>query len=270
MYIVQNIPHLTMKKRPVISASVALMSMMFGAVAGAFYDEMIALKRELQLYETAHASDFSDVLAQLDGITGSVFTDVNDRDWFQPYVTSLAEWNIVSGYKDAAGKSTGLFKPAASVTIAEALKMAMKAAKVDETTCTATPAHKTAVGHWAQMYVACGEKMGLRILKTETIDLNRLASRAEVVGIVFDTFGDKAPAMFSEFTDTAKSPYESDIAYANLLGIVSGDRKADGTARGTFRPGAAINRAEVTKVVYERLKIEARKELASQGTTPSL
>jgi|GEM_PF-729631 len=255
-----------MKKRPVMSASVALVSMMFGAVAGAFYDEMVSLKRELQLYESAHASDFGDVLSQLDEITGSVFTDVKDRDWFQPYVTSLAEWSIVSGYKDATGKSTGMFKPGNPVTIAEALKMAMKAAKVDETGCTAKPTHKEAIGHWAQMYVACGEKMGLRIFKPATVDLNRLATRAEVVAIVLDTFGDKVPAMFSDFTDTTKSPYESDIAYANVLGIVSGDKSTDGSSKGTFRPGAAINRAEVTKVVYQRLKIQAKKELASQGT----
>lgn len=255
-----------MKKRPVLSASVALISMMFGVVAGAFYDEMVTLKRELQLYESAHASDFGDVLSQLDEITGSVFTDVKDQDWFQPYVTSLAEWNIVSGYKDSKGKSTGMFKPANAVTIAEALKMAMKAAKIDESVCTTQPEHKEALNHWAQMYVSCGEKMGLRILKPSTVDINRLATRAEVVAIVLDTFGDKVPAMFSDFTDTKKSPYESDIAYANVLGIVSGDKNMDGSSKGTFRPGAAINRAEVTKVIYQRLKIEAKKSLASQGT----
>lgn len=233
------------------------------SVADAFYDEIMNLRKELQLYETAHASDFSDVLAELDEITGSVFTDVKNSDWFHPYVTSLAEWNIISGYKDTNGKTIGAFKAGNRVTVAEALKIAMKAAKVDESTCAKKPKHSEAIGHWAQAYVTCGENMGLRILKVNTININREATRAEVVGIVLDTFKDSAPAMFSTFRDTSSSAYESDIAYAALLGIVSGDKNKDGTLKNMFRPTASINRAEVSKIVYERLKVEARKELAT-------
>lgn len=254
----------TMKKSlSIISGALTLL--MFAGSTMAFYDEMVSLRSELKLYETAHASDFSDVINQLGEITGSVFTDVRDNDWFQPYVTSLAEWQVVSGYRGKDGKLTGEFKPGNSVTVAEALKMTMEAAKIDVKTCgTATPKHKQAVGHWATEYVTCGEKMDLRILTVDTIDLNRKATRAEVVGIVLDVFGDKAPSLLSTYHDVSRSAYESDIAYASTLGIVSGDKDASGKLTGTFRPSASINRAEVAKVVYERLKIEARRKLAEK------
>lgn len=246
----------------VSSGIIALLVFVGGAVA--FYDEMASLQAELKSYETAHASDFSDVINQLDEITGSVFTDVKNADWFQPYVAQLAEWQIVSGYRGKDGKLTGEFKPANSVTVAEALKMTMEAAKVNLAECSDTaPVHKDAVTHWAALYVRCGEQMKLRILETNVIDLNRKATRAEIVGMIFDVFGDAAPDLMSSYRDVARSPYERDIAYASVLGIVSGDKDASGALTGTFRPSMPINRAEVAKVVYERLKIEARR-LASK------
>jgi hypothetical protein len=163
-----------------------------------------------------------------------------------------------------------MFKPGNSVTIAEVLKMAMKAARIDESKCINKPTHKEVIGHWAQAYASCGEQMNIRIFQSDTVDMNRKATRAEVVGIIFDTFGDKVPRMYSKFKDTAKNPYESDVAYAELLGIVSGDKKPDGTAANTFRPYAVINRAEVTKIIYERLKIQAKKDLAARNTAPAI
>ncbi len=239
-------------------------------IARGFYDEVDALKKELAVYETAHATNFADVLQEMDQISGSVFTDVGSKDWFQPYVASLNEWSIVSGYKDASGKQTGTFKPSNHVTIAEALKMTLEAAKVDQRLCVGTPTHKEAVGHWAQMYVVCGEKLGMRVLKTDALDLNRTATRGEIVAMVDDAFGDKVPSLYSEFKDTTRTQYESDIAFATLRGIVSGDKDAAGNSLKTFRPNAAINRAEVSKIVYLRLKIEARKQLALKGATPAI
>jgi hypothetical protein len=91
----------------------------------AFFDEVVALKAELAAWEAVHAeANFDDILEQLDDIAGTVFGDVSDEAWYAPYVTSLAEWGIVSGYRDASGNTTGQFGPGNSVTVAEVLKMA--------------------------------------------------------------------------------------------------------------------------------------------------
>lgn len=254
----------TIRSSSLIGGLAALV--VFGGSAAAFYDEMASLQAELRLYEKAHASDFSDVINRLGEITGSVFTDVKKNDWFQPYVTSLAEWNVVSGYRGKDGKLTGEFRPGNSVTVAEALKMTMEAAKIDVTSCTGEPKHGSAKGHWALQYVLCGEKMDLRILTASSIDLNRKATRAEVVTMVFDVFEDTVPPMLSTFRDVTRSPYEYEIAYATAIDMVSGDRDASGALTGTFRPSMPINRAEVAKVIYQRLKIEARRTLAAKET----
>ncbi len=231
----------------------------------AFLDEVASLKSELQEWEVAHAADFSEVVTRLDELSGPVFRDVRGADWFNPYVSSLAEWGIVSGYRDTAGKSTGEFRPGNSVTIAEVLKMAMGAAQIRLEQCaTSAPRHAAAAKHWAVQYVACAEEMNVRLFRTGVnIKLDAPAKRAEVLAIVHDVFGDKVLPIYSSYMDTAGHPFEADIAYATLVGIVSGDTDANGNARGSFRPNDPINRAETSKVVYQKVKNKARQEIAA-------
>ncbi len=226
--------------------------------ANAFFDEIEELRSELQAWQTTHAADFTDVIAQLDDITGPVFRDVDSAAWYNPYVSSLAEWGIVSGYRDSAGRFTGEFKPGNSVTVAEALKMATEAAQIDRTTCGQVPPNfAQAQDHWAKEYVSCAEFMKVRLVLAGA-DLNRQATRAEVLTIVLDVFGDQTLPLYSSYEDTAGHVYERDIAYATLSGIVSGDTDSSGTELGTFRPDSNINRAETAKIIYERLKLEVR------------
>lgn len=250
-------------KRFVIPAT--LTASLLAGTAGAFFDEIVALQEELQVWETANAADFSDVIEQLDDITGPVFRDVGEDAWFNPYVASLAEWGIVSGYKNAQGKSTGEFRPANNVTVAEVLKMSMEAAKVDVGSCTNVPLHPQATGHWAKPYVACAEALGVRMFDPmHPADLNRPAKRAEVVTVVLDVFHDEVLPLYATFKDTNGHPYEADIAYANLYGIVSGDKNAQGAEVGTFRPEDSINRAETSKIIYERLKLDVLADASIQ------
>ena len=233
----------------------------FGGTSSAFFDEIKALQEELQVWETANAADFSDVIAQLEDITGPVFRDVDDQDWFNPFVASLAEWGIVSGFKDTDGRPTGEYKPGNHVTIAEILKMAMEASEADEDNCHTVPLHPQADGHWAQSYVACAEAMNMRMLDPRfPADLNRPAKRAEVLTIVHDAFADNVLPLYSNFEDAQGHRFEADVAFANLYGIVSGDTNAAGVETGTFRPDDPINRAETAKVIYERLKLEVSEQ----------
>lgn len=237
---------------------ILLFSALVVTTAGAqFFDEIVALQEELQVWEASNAADFTDVIEQLEDITGPVFRDVADNDWFNPFVASLAEWGVVSGYKDSNGRPTGEYRPGNPVTIAEVLKMAMEAGQVNVEGCTNTPLHPQASTHWAKPYVACAEQMEVRLLNPVLpADLHRTAKRAEVLTIIHDTFGDEVLALYSNFTDTQGHKYEADIAYANLYGIVSGDTSSTGAEIGTFRPDDPINRAEVAKIIYEKLKLE--------------
>lgn len=257
-YTKMNIQTHTMKRTRRNFLTVLTLSVLVTTTVGAqFFDEIVALQEELQVWEATNAADFTDVIEQLEDITGPVFRDVEDNDWYNPFVASLAEWGIISGYKDSSGRPTGEYRPGNQVTIAEVLKMAMESAQVDESLCTKTPLHPQAFEHWAKSYVACAEEMNVRILDPLLpADLNRPAKRAEVLTIIHDTFGDEVLPLYSSFTDTQGHRFEADIAYANLYGIVSGDTSAQGVETGTFRPNDPINRAETAKILYEKLKLQ--------------
>ncbi len=249
--------------RALLILSNVLMGLLLVPVAHGFFNQLDELKAELATLQTAHAADFGDLMNTLDDISGPSFSDVSaTKDWFGKYVASVSDWGIVSGYRDAQGNLIGKFGPGNNVTVAELLKMSFKAAQVDEAQCSLVPPTLSqAIGHWAASYVSCGEQKNVRILKDPNVDLNRPAKRAEVVSVLDDVFGEKVPPLFSNFKDTQGHPLESDIAYAYTRGIVSGDEK-NGVELGTFRPDAAINRAEVAKIVYQWLKQKVKQEVA--------
>lgn len=231
----------------------------------AFIDELVQLKQELKLYDTAHAAEFDDVVGKLEGMAGPSFLDVAERDWFQPYVIAGAQWGLFGGYKDKKGVSTGYFGPGDPLTVAAALKISLEAAQIDLQQCPAFPAHAQAKTHWAATYVSCAELMQMRLFSgKKSVDLSRPVLRGEVVGLIHDAFGDKLLPLFSSFKDTANHPYEADIATAAARGFIGGDKDREGRTVGTFRPNAVLNRAEMAKVIYERLKVEVREEIAQK------
>jgi hypothetical protein len=226
----------------------------------AFLDELAMLRSEIEVYQVSHVGDFSDLTQKLEDISGPQFRDVRENDWFSAYVGSVASWGIVTGYKDAEGVPLGEFRPTNPVTVAEALKMVYKAAHVDETQCLRPPVHSKAATHWAKLFVSCAEERGMRLFQGAEVDLNRPVHRAELLGMLHDAFGDKVLPLFSSFKDTQGHRYEADIAYAVSRAIVSGDKDVSGNATGTFRPDANINRAEVAKILYTRLKVKVKEE----------
>lgn len=227
--------------------------------AHAFFEVFSTLSEELKAIEQSSPEALGELLEKLDAPSAMKFSDVQASDWFYRHISSVARWGIVTGYKDSTGKPTGIFGPSKTVTVAEILKMALKAAQVDETTCQGTPAFAQAEKHWARAFVVCAQERGVRLILSAP-DLNRPAKRAEVLNVVFDAFGDQPPPLFSPFTDTVNHPLESDIAYGAALKMISGDKDASGKLTGTFRPNDAVVRAEAAKIIYERLRVEVMGE----------
>lgn len=235
-----------------IVASITLLFFFFAPTAHGFFQGLQDLGKE----QNGGLSELREKLQEALPPPTS-FHDVKEGDWFHTFVKSVAQWGIVSGYKDTKGKFTGSYGPGDPLSIGAILKMALKAAKVDETKCTGSPANQRAKEHWAKAYVVCGEGMDVRILQ-DLPDLDHPAKRGEVVGLLFDAFGENVPPGFANFKDTANHPYEADISYATLLGIVSGDIK-DGVPTGAFRPDDGVNRAEAAKLIYGKLATIASK-----------
>ncbi|MDD4287232.1 MAG: S-layer homology domain-containing protein [Candidatus Peribacteraceae bacterium] len=179
-----------------------------------------------------------------------VFHDVPVTQWFAPYVLSLVNAGIVSGYRDAQGELTGEFKPTNNVTYAELAKMAVEAAgltaRVDK-----TPQNRSARGQWSSGYIAALEERGVSVFSAPGLDVNTVASRGAVLQVIQEAFGRSIPdAQGGVYSDvTAQTVHAGAIESATSAGIVSGD---DGTS--TFRPTASINRAEVSKIIVKAMQ----------------
>lgn len=211
------------------------------------FEAFTQMADELRKIEQSAPSDQASTVESLKTL---IFTDVPQTEWYYRYVTPITHWGIATGYKDANGKATGVFGAGNTVTTAEILKMALKAAQVDETQCTGVVTED----HWAKPYLVCAREKKMRLFRTAT-DLNRAATRAEVLSVIFDAFGDTVPPLFAPFKDTEGHPLEADIAYAAALKMVSGDKDAVGKPTGNFRPNDPVKRGEAAKILYERLRV---------------
>lgn len=249
-----------MKRR--IRLSALCLALLLPLAAQGFFNELQDLESELISWQATHSGDFSDLLETLGKMT-SPFSDVEDTEWYHPYVTSLSQWGLISGTRNSEGELTGKFQPSRPVTMAEMLKIALEAAEVEEEECR-EPRLAQARDHWASAYVGCAEELLMNVLQSEGVDLNATVTRAEAISIISDAFEDPLPPIAVDFTDTVGHPLEAYVANASALGIVSGDRGKDGLPTGTFRPNDHVSRAEAAKMVFSRLKIKATRILVSQ------
>ena len=186
----------------------------------------------------------------IDGRT-VVFTDVPQEAWYATYVRDAAQADIVNGYKDARGNLTGRFGPTNSVTVAEAMKIAVEGAGYDANLYGSVIASGYST-HWASKYMSVAKSEGFTFVKNNSfINLNRAATRAEVASIFTSAFRvDLAVSAASSFTDVPTSAdFSTSINALNRDKVISGDTDAAGVPQGTFRPTSAINRAEVVKFV---------------------
>ncbi len=242
---------------PVIRLRLALVLALWGALSAppayAVFADVDNLVKVLQ--ESVSTSGL-ELLAKRLGeqtVTGA-FRDVDQNAWYAPYVTKMVQRSIVSGDMDQSGKPKGTFRPGDYVTVAEALKIVFRAARINELQCDGIPRNTMGQTHWSRPFVICGEGLGVRLLATD-IFLDRAISRSEVVGLIDDVFGDVVPPSdFSPFKDISTNPYRADIAYNAELGIITGDTTKLGQLTGFFRPNDSIRRSEIVKVVA--IKIE--------------
>lgn len=231
----------------------------------AFFEMLDVLQEQLEQSQqqggdTQSTEALQDIVKELKAAPAkdrAGFKDVDAKQWFAPYALYASAKGIMTGYKDKAGKPTGDFGPGDPVTVAQMLKIAFKAAGADESACPATAKHPGAAKHWAKPFVACLEQLGVRLLAGNP-PLDRPALRGEVIGLLNDVYGGEVPPIAPPFKDLGDSLYANDIAYAYVLGIVTGDKDKNGKETGTFRPNAGVNRAEAAKITYLKMRQVAK------------
>jgi hypothetical protein len=208
----------------------------------------------LQEKRDERIADF--VSVDINGAT-LTFSDVPRTEWFAPYVRTIAEKGLVSGYLDTAGKPTGKFGPADNVTIEQMAKVIVSAIGIPSSDCSTHTLNVTASGSWSAPYFACAEKHSWSVYSDGSVDAHRPATRAEVVATLLQANGitpdNGTGAAFTDVTSTLQ--YGSIIAKAKADGIVSGYTDINGNPTGLFGPNDAVTRAEFAKIVTLGLQV---------------
>ena len=157
------------------------------------------------------------------------FSDTQQGTWFYTYVDELYNSNVISGYSD------GTFRPAATVTVGEALKLVLLACGEAEQTPTDT--------HWASGYRSLAVSKGYMTAE-ELVSLDVPISRGMVAKLASAAMKLTTQPKTGIFADTSAG-YVLALYHA---GIVQGTVNEDGKLY--FNPGQTVSRAELSAIVY--------------------
>lgn len=181
------------------------------------------------------------------------FKDVDDAQWYSGFVRDVKGLALVEGYKNEDGTPTGEFGFGNNITIGELLKVSALSAdnEGEDGETTNIDARK----HWAVRFLKAAENRDLSIAREVGLDLNRPATRGEVLRVLLEFyFGKDEIAEANDecsYKDLAgEHPHFMPICVATTLGLVSGDDVAEGETP-TFRPNAPVSRAEIAKILVK-------------------
>ncbi|HAI98621.1 TPA: hypothetical protein DCL30_03755 [Candidatus Peribacteria bacterium] len=254
-----------------------------------------AVKPEPQVVALEQLHAVRDFLSVMVGGSEVVFKDVPVEQWYAPYVATVLQSGIAEGYRDAQGNLKGEYGPGNPVTYAEILKMALESAGetmgVGSPDNRAARTHWAAgyvyTAEQLGISVYAGKNLNVdgsatrgSVAETlvEVLDIAQPPQEEEETGTGATVTGSGAVvtgsgatasgtvAASSEETEevtpvtfrdvAAGSQYADAINLLASLGVVSGDTDRNGVSKGTFRPNAPINRAEVAKIFSKLIELK--------------
>ena len=157
------------------------------------------------------------------------YSDVPESKWFYDYVMELSEAGVVGGRGD------GTFDPQSSVTVGEALKLILLAARCEE---------QSAVegAHWASGYASLALQYGY-LSDSLLADLDAPIARRDVAQLAAKAIGFSQSSERSPFADTN----DGYVTALYTIGVLTGSEEDGQTV---FHPNQSITRAEVSTIVW--------------------
>ncbi len=159
------------------------------------------------------------------------FSDLQQTDWFAPYVLDLHDAHLINGYSD------GTFRPDEQVTAAEALKLVLLAIGLAE--------QPPAGGHWAGGYRASALEYNFLNEDDLSGGLDAPASRLLIAKLAARALGLRRNGAASPFTDTED---DNIVALYNAR-IIEGSIDP-ATGQRVFHPNNPIKRSEIAKIIW--------------------
>lgn len=167
------------------------------------------------------AADDSTVVPQTQQI---VFPDVKPGDWFYEDVMKLYESGVISGFPD------GSFRPSATVTTGQALKMILLSA--------GHPEPAPVESHWARGYLDYAIEQGFLVRFKDITDLDIPINRSLTAKLASQALGLFRADQTVKFSDTN----DDYVCALSEIGVIGG------YPDGTYRPNNSLTRAELSAI----------------------
>ncbi len=171
------------------------------------------------------------------------FPDVEDSQWYYPYVCALNAQDVVAGYDD------GRFGPTDVTRAGEAILMVMKAAGSG----TRLPAQG---GHYASGYAEYAVSKGWLTRGEVPTNLDGEVSRGFIARLAAKALGLTPIVLASPFSD-ADDGY---LTALYRLGVIAGSWEG---GKRVFNPDSSITRAELSAIVWQIMQYAQRE--SSEG-----
>jgi len=162
------------------------------------------------------------------------YKDVKETDWFYKYVKDLSSRGVVNGYPE------GDFRPSASLSCGEALKLILIATGYNE--------QKPTNSHWASGYLDTAVSKGI-VKAGQITDLDAPITRLMVAHITAKALGFIESDIESPFADTS----DGYVLTLYRQGIVEGSTD---TGVRLYKPDDMISRAEVSTIVWRLCNLD--------------
>ena len=211
-----------------------------------FYFTHIKLNPEVSshILKQMHVRVFGDY--KLQSLTGEDIMYISRVHFFKELPETVTHEPYMNGYND------GTFKPAGTMTRAEACTVIARLLEKEENIAGTSTFSDVQSTDWFAKYIGFCEAKGLLKSYSGSFLPNQPVTRAEFAELVYLTNLAKDTGKEVAFTDVNESHAKyASIKAAASAGLINGYLEADGTY--TFRPDNTITRAEVVTVINRAL-----------------
>lgn len=179
------------------------------------------------------------------------FEDVQSYEWYAMYVQAAYEYGLIRG------KSPAAYAPAHTLTIAEAIKMAVCLNSIYYT----GKINFAAASPWYKPYIEYALKKG--IITSPFNDYNAYVTRSEFAAMIAKALPEEAfPEINSVKDNTIPDVLLSDSNSASVYKLYRAGVLAGCDSFGTFRPYSPLTRAEAAAVITRASNTEFRKSVS--------
>ncbi len=186
------------------------------------------------------------------------FADVASTEWYHPEIAAAYKLGLVQG------TTATTYNPSGSVTVAEAITMAVRMNA--SYNGVAAPAAAT-TGNWYDTYVA--EAIALKIIRANQFtDYNVPALRKEVASIMAKALPNENYAKMNMFLNVPDMD-KKDRNYSAVLKLYNAGILTGSDDEYNFRPDTEINRAEVAAIMNRVTTPANRKRVVTQAEIES-